>query len=187
MIAVLASGEGTNFQALLDADAAGQLHATIALLLTNNPQARAIERAQRANIPHVVIPNHRDRNLLGTAILDALQATSVQLLCLAGFMRVLAPAVIAAYPRRILNIHPALLPKFPGLHAVQQALTAGVTETGCTVHLVDEGIDTGPIILQERVPILPGDTEASLAARIHAVEHRVYPRAVKLFLSTATT
>lgn len=185
-IVVLASGEGTNFQVLLDACQAGRIPATMALLVTNNPEARALERARRALVPYVVIPDHRDRDALGRELLRVLQPTDAPLICLAGFMRILSPAVIGAYPRRILNIHPALLPQFPGLHAVRQALDAGVTETGCTVHWVDEGVDTGAIVLQERVPIVSHDTEATLTARIHAAEHRIYPEAVRRVLSRAT-
>ncbi len=183
-IAVLASGNGSNFQALIDATQTGLIQGRITLLITNNPQAYALARAAHAGIPSLVVTDHRDRIAYGEQLLAAFRQHQIDLVCLAGFMRVVAANVVAAYRGRLLNIHPSLLPKFPGLHAIRQALRAGATETGVTVHFVDEGVDTGPIILQEPVPILPGDDEASLMERIHAVEHRLYPRAVQQVIAT---
>lgn len=178
-IVVLASGNGSNFQALIDAIREGKLAAEIRGLITDNVQAPALERARRAGIPsHVAIPDG-DRTAYAQQLQSILDPIAPALICLAGFMRILAPSFIAAYRGRIMNIHPSLLPQFPGLHAVAQALAAGARETGCTVHWVDEGIDTGPIILQERVPILAGDTVVSLTERIHTAEHRIYPEAMR--------
>lgn len=175
-IAVLASGEGTNLQALIDAIAAGHLAAQIRLVASDRPTAPALQRAARSAIPaHVIVPSAT------TAILALLRSAGVTLVCLAGYMKILPPDFVAAYPNRIMNIHPALLPSFPGLHAIRQALQAHARETGCTVHFVDTGVDTGPIILQEPVPIAPDDTEISLTEKIHHVEHRLYPQAVQLF------
>lgn len=183
-IVVLASGNGSNFQALIDAIREGTLAAEIRVLITDNAQAPALARARRAGIPsHVAIP-HGDRTAYAQQLQFILDPIAPALICLAGFMRILAPSFIAAYRGRIMNIHPSLLPQFPGLRAIEQALAAGVRETGCTVHWVDEGIDTGPIILQERVPILPGDTVASVTARIHTTEHRIYPEAVRRCLDS---
>lgn len=181
-IAVLASGQGSNFQALLDAAQRGDISARIALLITNNPHAYALERAQRAGVATVIIPNDTDRIAYGEQLITTLHAHRIDLVCLAGFMRVIAANVVQAYRGRMLNIHPSLLPAFPGLHAIRQALATGVTETGVTVHLVDEGVDTGPIVLQEAVSMLADDTETSLTARIHTVEHRLYPQAVQMIL-----
>lgn len=175
-IAVLASGQGTNFQALIDAIRANTLSAEICVLITNNPQAPAIERARRAGIPTRVLSQPS-----ADALLHTLAEFPTQLLCLAGYMRILPVDVVQAFPNRIMNIHPSLLPAFPGLHAVRQALAHGATATGVTVHFVDTGIDTGPVILQEPVPIAPNDTEATLMEKIHYVEHRLYPKAVQLY------
>lgn len=183
-IAVLASGQGSNFQALIDAAQSGTISARIALLITNNPHAYALERAQRAGITTAIVPDTTDRIAYGEQLLATLHTHRIDLVCLAGFMRVIAANVVQAFRGRMLNIHPSLLPAFPGLHAIRQALAAEVTETGVTVHLVDEGVDTGPIVLQEVVSIIPDDTEASLTARIHIVEHRLYPQAVQMILRT---
>lgn len=180
-IAVLASGHGSNLQALIEAIAAGRLAATVSVLVTDRPEAHAVVRARRAAIPVEILPAGHDRVHDGALLMAMLQRYDIALVCLAGFMRMLAGNVVAAYHGRMMNIHPALLPQFPGLHAIRQALAAAVPETGVTVHFVDEGMDTGPVILQQRVPILPGDTEASLTDRIHAVEHRLYPQAVQWF------
>lgn len=179
-IAVLASGNGTNFQALIDAMQHEALPIQIRLLITDNPNAGAIARATVANIPHQIIPAAKDRDAYGALLHEAIVACRAQIICLAGFMRLLATQFVRTWSGRILNIHPSLLPAFPGLHAVRQALDAKVAQTGCTVHFVDEGIDTGPIIAQEAVPIFPDDTEATLTARIHAAEHRLYPWAVRM-------
>ncbi len=182
-IAVIASGGGTNLQALIDRAADGSLGAEIALVLSNNPQAGALERARRADIPTRCI-DHRQfagREAFDRAVVAVLREAGVELVALAGFMRILSPVFIDAFPGRIMNIHPALLPAFPGLHVQRQALEYGARFAGCTVHFVDGGVDTGPIIIQAVVPIHDGDTEESLTARILAQEHRIYPEAVRLF------
>ena len=169
-------------QAILDAIDAGTLAARIALVLSDNPDAFILERARRREIPTGVI----DCGGFKTKFPDAAQAATatrlqdagVELVCLAGFLRLVKRPLLDAFPQRIHNSHPALLPAFPGLESWQQALAAGVPETGCTVHLVDEGTDTGPVILQQRVPVLPGDTAATLHARIQAAEHHLYPAAI---------
>lgn len=184
-LGVLASGAGTNLQALLDACATGPLRgvAEVALVICNVPGAGALDRARSAGVPAELLPHGAfpDRASFDAALLDRLRAHRVELVCLAGFMRLLSPSFVAAYRGRVLNIHPSLLPSFPGLHAQRQALQAGVKITGVTVHLVDEGLDTGPIVAQTAVPVHDDDTEESLAARIRAEEHRIYPRAVGLF------
>lgn len=180
-IAVFASGNGSNFQALVDAIASGRLTAEIRLLLTDQPHARVVARAHAAQVPVVVAPALPDRDAYADQLIAHCRRQGVQLICLAGFMRILAPRLLQAFPHRIINIHPSLLPQCPGLHAVQQALQAGVAETGCTVHFVDEGVDTGPVIAQRKVPIHPNDTEATLLARIHAAEHHLYPQVVQWF------
>lgn len=181
-LGVLASGGGTNLQAIIDRCQDGSLDATIALLLTNNPAAGAIERARRAGIATACI-NHRDfptREDFDRAMVKTLQAAGVELVVLAGFMRIISPTFLDAFPQRVINIHPALLPAFPGLRVQQQAIDYGARFSGCTVHFVDSGVDTGPIIIQAAVPILPEDTADSLAARILTQEHRIYPRAIQL-------
>ncbi|MCG6551937.1 MAG: phosphoribosylglycinamide formyltransferase [Candidatus Magnetominusculus sp. LBB02] len=180
-IGVLASGRGSNFQSLIDSIDSGAIKAEVACLITDNPDAYATERAKRHNIPHVYM-NPASKDMYYNAIADELTRRGVELVALAGFMRVVKKPLIAAFPMRIMNIHPALLPSFKGLHAQRQALDYGVKIAGCTVHFVDEGVDTGPIILQEAVPVLSGDTEETLSARILECEHRIYPRAIKLFI-----
>jgi phosphoribosylglycinamide formyltransferase-1 len=183
-LGVLISGRGSNLQALIDAIAAGTLRATIAVVISNVATAPGLERARRAGIETVVL-SHRGstREAYDRALLDALQQRRVDLVCLAGFMRLLGPTFIAAFPDRILNIHPSLLPAFPGLDAQRQALDHGVKITGATVHIVNTELDAGPIVLQAAVPILPDDTVASLEARILEAEHRIYPQAVQLMLA----
>lgn len=183
-LGVLISGRGSNLQALIDAIAAGTLRATIAVVISNVATAPGLERARRAGIETVVL-SHRGstREAYDRALLDALQQRRVDLVCLAGFMRLLGPTFIAAFPDRILNIHPSLLPAFPGLDAQRQALDHGVKITGATVHIVNTELDAGPIVLQAAVPVLPDDTVASLAARILEAEHRIYPQAVQLMLA----
>ncbi len=182
VLGILGSGSGSNMQAILDAIDAGTLDARIALVLSDNPDACILERARKRGIETALIdcrgfktkfPDEAQRE---TA--EKLKAAGVDLVCLAGFLRLVKRPLLDAFPNRILNIHPALLPAFPGLEAWKQALDAGVSETGCTVHFVDEGMDTGPVILQEAVPVLPGDTAESLHARIQVVEHRLYPAAI---------
>lgn len=181
-LAVLVSGRGTNLQAIIDTWEKGCLPVNIVGVLSNNPQAKALERAQDHNIPTAVIQlkNYPDRRSYGEALLKQLQAWQTDIVALAGFMLLVPPVVIKAFEHRILNIHPALLPSFKGLNAQKQALDYGVRITGCTVHLVDEGMDTGPIILQAAVPVLPDDTEESLSDRILKEEHRLYPEAIRL-------
>lgn len=182
-IGVLASGGGTNLQALIDRCQDGSLAAEIAIVIANNPDAGALARAGRAGIPTRCV-NHRDfagREAFDAALVEALHAAGVELVVLAGFMRIITPVMLAAFPQRIINIHPALLPAFPGLHVQQQALDYGARFSGCTVHFVDGGVDTGPIIIQAAVPILPDDSAETLAARILEQEHSIYPRAIQLF------
>jgi phosphoribosylglycinamide formyltransferase-1 len=182
-VGVLASGRGSNLQALLDAVRRPGFPARVALVLSDREDAAALERARAAGVTaRFVNPkDHADRAAYDAALAEALREHGVGLVCLAGFMRIVGPGLVRAFAGRILNIHPSLLPAFPGLHAQRQALEYGVRVAGATVHFVDEGVDTGPIVLQASVPVEPGDTEASLAARILAEEHRLYPEAVRLF------
>ncbi|KAF0143454.1 MAG: phosphoribosylglycinamide formyltransferase 1 [Nitrospirae bacterium] len=180
---VLASGRGSNFQAIIDAIEKGNLKASIELLITDNPSAFAIERAKKHNIKYLFI-NPKEftaKDAFFSRIADELKAKGVELVILAGFMRIVRKPLIDAFPGRIMNIHPALLPAFPGLHGQKQALDYGVKISGCTVHFVDEGMDTGPVIIQAAVPVLPDDTEDTLSERILSFEHRIYPEAVRLF------
>ncbi len=169
-------------QAILDAIDAGTLDARISLVLSDNPDAFILERARRRGIDTGVIDcrgfrtKFPDEAQVETA--DMLRNAGVEIVCLAGFLRLVKRPLLDVFPQRILNIHPSLLPAFPGLESWKQALDAGVSETGCTVHFVDEGMDTGPVILQERVPVLPDDTPEALHTRIQAAEHRLYPAAI---------
>jgi phosphoribosylglycinamide formyltransferase-1 len=181
-VAVLASGGGSNLQALIDACARPEFPARIAVVLSNLPTAGALERARRANIATEVL-EHRafaSREDYDTAVVEKLRAHGVEWVCLAGFMRIITPKFLRAFSHRVLNIHPALLPSFPGMHGPRQALAYGVKIAGCTVHFVDEGTDTGPIISQAAVPVLEDDDESKLAARILEQEHRLYPEALAL-------
>ena len=180
----MASGRGSNFQALIEAMEAGTLPARCLRLITDNPSAYAIERAEKAGIPVTVLDyaSYPDRSAYEQALLREMRATGADLFVLAGYMRILDREIVEAFPRRILNIHPALLPSFPGLHAPRQALEHGVRVSGCSVHLVDSGTDTGPIILQRCVRVEQDDTEESLADRILEEEHRILPEAVRLFM-----
>jgi phosphoribosylglycinamide formyltransferase-1 len=182
VLGILGSGSGSNMQAILDAIDAGTLDARIALVLSDNPHAFILERARGRGIATGVIDCRGFRTRFPeeaqAETAARLTAAGVELVCLAGFLRLVKRPLLEAFPNRILNIHPALLPAFPGLESWKQALDAGVPETGCTVHFVDEGMDTGPVILQERVPVLPGDTPESLHARIQLAEHRLYPAAI---------
>jgi phosphoribosylglycinamide formyltransferase-1 len=180
-LAVLVSGSGSNLQAMLDARAAGRLAAEIAVVVSNRPGVKALERATAAGVPAEVVDHKAfaGRPDFDAALDATLRRYGVEYVSLAGFMRLLTPAFVRAWQGRLVNLHPSLLPAFPGAHAIAEALAAGVRETGVTVHFVDEGTDTGPVIAQEPVPVLPGDTEESLAARVHAVEHRLYPRALE--------
>lgn len=181
-LGVLISGSGTNLQAILDAVAAGTLDADVRLVLSNKSKAGGLERAARAGVSTAVI-SHRPfetRAAFEQAMIDALVARGVEWVALAGFMRVLTPHFLRAFAGRVVNIHPALLPSFPGVDAQQQALDYGVKVAGCTVHFVDEGVDTGPIIGQATVPVLERDDVEELRNRILAEEHRLYPRALQL-------
>ena len=182
-IAVLVSGSGSNFQALVDHIEAGKIPARIALVVSNKPDAYALKRAEKHGIPTVVHENKgfANRREYDAALVDLLKQHDVSLVILAGFMRILSDVMINAFPHSIMNIHPALLPAFPGLDAQKQALEYGVRFSGCTVHFVDCGTDTGPIILQSVVHVEDNDTEETLAARILKEEHRTYPEAVRLF------
>ena len=183
-IAVLVSGNGTNFQAIVDAIETGRIsNARITCLISNKADAFALERARKHNIKTIVLDhkNYPNRQAYDVALVDLLHQHNVQLVILAGFMRLLSPVMIDTFPNAIINIHPALLPAFPGLDAQQQAFDYGVRYTGCTVHFVDSGTDTGPIILQAVVPILGDDTIETLTQRIHGEEHRTYVEAVRLF------
>jgi phosphoribosylglycinamide formyltransferase-1 len=180
-VGVLVSGSGTNLQALIDAAGRPEYPAAIAVVISNVPGVKALERARAAGIPAVVV-EHRSfatREAFDQRLLEVLREHGAQLVCLAGFMRLLGSGFVRAYPRRILNIHPALLPAFPGMHGPRQALAYGAKIAGCTVHFVDEGLDSGPIIAQAAVPVQPHDDEAALAARILEQEHRIYPEALR--------
>ncbi len=181
-LGVLASGSGSNLQSILDACAARRIPAEVAAVICNVRGARALERAQQAHVPAVFLPHqeHPRREDYDARLVAELRSRGAELVCLAGFMRLVSPVLLSAFPQRVLNIHPSLLPAFPGMHAIRQALRAGVRVSGCTVHMVDEGTDSGPIIIQAAVPVLDGDTEESLAARILVQEHRIYPRAIQL-------
>jgi len=182
-IAVLVSGNGTNLQAIIDAIEAGRLQVELKVVISNNPNAYAIERAKRHHIPVEVIPDDTfpDRETYDARLIETLMGYSIDLVVLAGFMRVLTPKFVRAFPMRIMNIHPALLPSFPGLRVQKKALEHGVKFSGATVHFVDEGVDTGPIIIQAVVPVYDDDTEEALSARILKEEHRIYPQAIQLF------
>jgi phosphoribosylglycinamide formyltransferase-1 len=183
-IGVLVSGRGSNLQALMDAARRGELGGQVAVVISNVETAQGLERARNAGIP-AVFRDHRGqtREAYDAGIVEVLRAHQVDLVCLAGFMRLLSPVLLRAYPGQVVNIHPALLPAFPGKEAQRQALAHGVKVSGATVHLVDEGLDSGPIVAQEAVLVLSSDTAESLAARILETEHRLYPRAVRLLLA----
>jgi len=182
-LGVLASGRGSNLQAILDATAAPGFPARVAVVVSDRERAQALERARARGVAAVWLnpKDFGDRPAYDAALSGALEAHGVGLVCLAGFMRILGPAFVRAWAGRILNVHPALLPAFPGLAAQRQALEYGVKVAGATVHFVDEGVDTGPIVLQASVPVHPDDTEESLSARILVQEHRLYPEAIRLF------
>ncbi|MBF7081925.1 phosphoribosylglycinamide formyltransferase [Desulfallas sp. Bu1-1] len=182
-LGVLASGRGSNLQAIIDACAAGRLPARVAVVISDNGNAFALERARRAGIPavHVDMGDFPGKAEYERQIAGVLKEHGVDLVCLAGYMRLVGNGLLDAFPGRIMNIHPALLPAFPGLHAQEQAWCYGVKFSGCTVHFVDEGMDTGPIILQAVVPVYDDDTADTLAERILEQEHRIYPEAIRLF------
>jgi phosphoribosylglycinamide formyltransferase-1 len=182
-IGVLASGRGSNFQSIIDSIDAGYLNVEIALLVSDNPNAFAIERAKKHGIEYLVMKPKEfpSKAAYYDAVARELKKRSVGLVALAGFMRVVMKPLIDAFPNKIMNIHPALLPSFPGLHGQGQAHAYGVKISGCTVHFVDEGMDTGPIIIQAAVSVKDADTEESLSQRILKFEHKIYPEAIKLF------
>ncbi|MFM7550297.1 MAG: phosphoribosylglycinamide formyltransferase [Cyanobacteriota bacterium] len=181
-LGLMASGTGSNFEAVTLACRHGHLPAEVALLVVNNPRCGARQRAERLGIPYH-LHDHRSypsRDALDRALIASFQAAAVDLVVMAGWMRIVTPILIGAFPERLVNIHPSLLPSFRGMDAVGQALAAGVTLAGCTAHLVSEEVDAGRILVQAAVPVLPGDDHASLSARIHTQEHRILPLAVEL-------
>lgn len=182
-IGVLVSGSGSNLQSIIDQIEQGRLQAEIKVVISNNPAAYALERTARHHLAVQVISqlDFCEREDFDRQMTEALQACDVELVVLAGFMRVLTPFFLRSFPGRVMNIHPALLPAFPGLHVQQQAIECGVKFTGCTVHFVDAGVDTGPIIIQAVVPVMDNDTVDMLAARILREEHRIYPQAIQLY------
>jgi len=183
VLGILGSGSGSNMQAILDAIDAGTLDARIALVLSDNPDAFILERAAKRGIPTGIIDCHGFKTKFPeeaqTETAARLKEAGVELVCLAGFLRLVKRPLLDVFPERIINIHPSLLPAFPGLESWKQALEAGASASGCTVHYVDDGMDTGPVIVQESVPILPEDTDKTLHARIQIVEHRLYPEAIR--------
>ena len=189
-IAILASGSGSNLQAIIEAVESGEIrNGEVALVVSDRKKAYALERARKKNIPESYFSplNYSSREDYDRGLVTYLERRQIDLVVLAGFMRLLTPYFVLIFQHRILNIHPALLPAFPGENGVEDALNYGVKVTGCTVHFVDEGIDTGPIILQEAVPVFADDTKESLHARIHTVEHKLYPKAIDLVLNERVT
>ncbi len=188
-LGILASGRGSNLQAIINAVEAGSLHARIALVLSNKREAQALERARRHGLPEVFLDpapfagRPDSREAYDHAVLDALQKHDVELVLLAGYMRIVTPVLIHAYSNRIMNIHPSLLPAFPGLDVQHKALDWGVKLAGCTVHFVTDRVDEGPIIIQAAVPVLDGDTADTLSARILTEEHTIYPKAIQLYVA----
>ncbi|VAW35332.1 Phosphoribosylglycinamide formyltransferase [hydrothermal vent metagenome] len=182
-IAILASGGGTNLQAIIEAAEAGTLGAEVALVLSDKASALALERAKRHNIKTALVTkkNYPARDAFDKRLIEILKENNIDLVVLAGFMRIITKALIDAFPARIMNIHPSLLPAFPGLNVQQKAIDYGVKFSGCTVHFVDEGVDTGPVIIQAVVPVMDDDTAESLGARILKEEHRIYPEAIRLY------
>ncbi len=181
-IAVLVSGRGTNLQAILDAIEAGSLEAKVVAVLSDRPEPLAFRRAREHGIPVLFVDpaGYQSREAYDAALVDALSVFRPDVVALAGFMRIVTPVLLDAFPRRVVNIHPALLPAFPGLNAQAQAVAYGVRYSGCTVHFVDEGMDTGPVILQSIVPVYQDDTPETLAERILVKEHKTYPAALQL-------
>ena len=188
-IGILISGRGSNLQAIIDATRDGRLDAEIALVVSNRADAHGLDLARLAGIETLVRDHkaHPSREAYEAVLVDDLRTRGVQLVCLAGFMRLLGATFVNAFPNRILNIHPALLPAFPGLHAQRQAIEHGVRVSGATVHFVDTNLDAGPIVLQAAVPVLDTDTEDTLGARILAQEHRIYPEAIQRILDGGWT
>jgi phosphoribosylglycinamide formyltransferase 1 len=184
-IGVLISGRGSNLQAIIDAIDQRRLDASIAIVISNKADAAGLERAAAAGIRTAVMTHTRwpDRDAYDAALVEALRAADVSLVCLAGFMRLLGPTFIQAFPNRVLNVHPSLLPAFPGVEAQRQAIEHGVKISGATVHLVTAELDAGPIVLQSAVPVMAADTPESLSARILVEEHKLYPDAIGLVLA----
>jgi phosphoribosylglycinamide formyltransferase-1 len=182
-LAVLASGGGTNLQAIIDCCREGTLNAEIVLVLSNNPESEALRRARDCDLPLACLDHRQfsDRFEYDRALIAVLRESGADLVVLAGFMRLLSDEFLRTFPGRIMNIHPSLLPAFPGLNAQRQALEYGVRLAGCTVHFLDSGVDTGPIILQAAVPVLDEDTVETLSRRILREEHRIYPLAIQLY------
>ncbi len=182
-IAVLASGQGTNLEAILEAAEKGKISGRVILAISDNREAPALDRARRRKVKALFMDPKKYENRIAydRAIVEELKREKTDLVALAGFMRLLTPLFVQAFPLQIMNIHPSLLPAFPGLEGVEQAVSYGVKVTGCTVHFVDEGLDTGPVILQEAVPVIQHDTVQTLHQRIHASEYRLYPTAIDLF------
>jgi phosphoribosylglycinamide formyltransferase-1 len=183
-IAVLASGRGSNFQAIIDAVESGALKGVaVRLLMSDKPKAFAIERARKHGIEFLVLSpgQFSSRDDYFVQVAEEMIKRRIGLIILAGFMRLVGKPLIDAFPNRIMNIHPALLPSFPGLHGQKDAVEYGVRISGCTVHFVDEGVDTGPVIIQAAVPVMPDDTEDTLSTRILRCEHAIYPEAIRLF------
>jgi phosphoribosylglycinamide formyltransferase-1 len=183
-LGILISGRGSNLQAIIDACEAGEIPAKVAVVVSDKPDAFGLERAKKHGIPTAVFQPKQfaDKNTYELEIVKTLQKHQVGLVCLAGYMRIVGPVLLEHYQGKLINIHPALLPSFPGLHVQQAALDHGVKISGATVHFVDEGCDTGPIIVQAAVPVLENDTEETLSARILEQEHKLYPQAIKLFV-----
>jgi phosphoribosylglycinamide formyltransferase-1 len=182
-LGILLSGRGSNFEAIADHVAAGDLDAEIAVVISNRPDAPGLEAARRRGLPAVAIPSKGlDREVYDRMAIEELRGRGVELVCLAGFMRLLSATFVRAFPNRILNIHPSLLPSFPGLDAQHQALEHGVRVSGCTMHFVDEYLDAGPILAQAPVPVLDTDTVETLAARILKEEHRIYSEALRIVI-----
>lgn len=184
-LVVLCSGRGSNLQAIIDAIGTGQLAADVVCVISDNPKAHCLTRARQNKITCVLLDTqkHSTRSAMDQSILSQLRKYQADWVILAGFMRFLGPQLVAAYPNRILNIHPALLPSFPGVNAVKRAWEAKVPVTGVTVHFVDEGVDTGPVILQEEVKITAGESLESLEKKIHEVEHCLYPKAINIAIT----
>jgi phosphoribosylglycinamide formyltransferase 1 len=183
-LGILISGRGSNFEAIADSIAAGRVDAEIAVVIANRPEAAGLESARRRGLNAVCLPSKGlDREVYDRSLATELEKNTVDLVCLAGFMRLLSAGFIRRFPNRILNIHPSLLPAFPGLDAQHQALTHGVKITGCTVHFVDEDLDAGPIVIQAAVPVRDDDSPATLSARILEQEHRIYSEAIRIVLA----
>ena len=182
-LGVLISGNGSNLQSIIDHIEKGSLKAVIKIVISNNPDALGLKRAEKHEIPCVVLKygDFKSKEDFDSKLIQTLKDNGVDLVVLAGFMRIISPAFLKAFTHKIMNIHPALLPSFPGLHGQKQAIDYGVKFSGCTVHFVDEGVDTGPVIIQSAVPVFDDDTEESLSARIIKEEHKIYPRAIQLF------